>query len=78
LARLQHAGLGIKRSYLVEQSGEGQHQDTRSTAHIEHLACSIQGQLASHGVGKLHGIRGTANRVVLGRPLKRLGIERRW
>jgi hypothetical protein len=78
LARLQHAGLGIKRRHLVEQPGQGKLQDARPAAHIEQLAGPIKRQLPSHRVRQLRGIRRTPDRVVLGRPFKRLGIERRW
>ena len=34
-ARLQHAGLRIKRGYLIEQLSQGQHEDAGAAAHIE-------------------------------------------
>lgn len=48
-----------------------------STTHVEQLAGAVKRQLPGHGVRQLRGIRGTPDRVVLGRPLNSLGIERR-
>ena len=50
LADLQHAGLWIKRRHVIEQPGQGQLQDARSTAHIEQLARAIKRQLPGHRV----------------------------
>jgi hypothetical protein len=76
-ARLQHAGLGIKRDHLVEQPGQGHLQDARPAAHIEQMAGPFKRQLPGHHVRQLRGIGRTPDRVVLSRPFKRLGIERR-
>jgi len=65
LAHLQHAGSGSSAVTLVEQSGEGQHQDTRSTAHIEHLAVPSNDS-SEPSCPQVARIRGTPNRVVLG------------
>ena len=53
LADLQHAGLGIKRRHLVEQPGQGQLQDARSTADIEQVAGAVKRQLPGHRVREL-------------------------